>query len=211
MKIVCISDTHLRQVKVPDGDVLIHAGDATFQGTANEIREFSKWFGTLPHKHKIFVAGNHDWGFQMQRSAAVGLLPAGCHYLEDSGVTIDGVRFWGSPWQPWFLSWAFNLPRGEALQKHWDLIPADTDVLVTHSPPYGIGDWVARGENVGCEDMMKAVERVKPKLHVFGHIHGGYGQYQPGETLFVNASVCDEGYNPTNPPVVVTVDSRGAK
>lgn len=210
MKVVCISDTHLmhlrQEIQVPDGDVLIHAGDATFKGDAHEIRAFRDWFGALPHEHKVFVAGNHDWGFQMQRSAAVGLLPAGCHYLEDSGVTIDGIKFWGSPWQPWFLSWAFNLPRGAALKKHWDMIPEGTDVLITHSPPYGVGDWVERGENVGCEEMLKAVERIKPRLHVFGHIHGGYGEYEIGKTRFVNASICDESYQPVNKPIVVEME-----
>ena len=203
MKLVCISDTHLRHgFQVPDGDVLIHAGDATLGGAASEIREFSRWFGSLPHRQKVFVAGNHDFGFQEQRSAAVGLLPHGCHYLEDSGVTINGVKFWGSPWQPWFLSWAFNLPRGEALKAHWDLIPLDTDVLITHTPPHGILDLVPRGEYVGCEDMLKAVQRVNPKVHIFGHIHCGYGQERRNGTTFINAAICDEGYMPTNAPIV---------
>lgn len=209
MKIVCISDTHLMHMRqpidVPPGDVLIHAGDATFRGDGYEVQEFSRWFGALPHEHKIFVAGNHDWGFQMQRGAAVGLLPAGCHYLEDSGVTINGVRFWGSPWQPWFLSWAFNLPRGAALKAHWDLIPEGTDVLITHSPPHGIGDWVDRGEHVGCEEMLKAVRRIKPIFHIFGHIHGGYGIKKKGATTFINASICDEGYVPRNAPIVFDI------
>jgi Icc-related predicted phosphoesterase len=203
---------HLRQpIAVPDGDVLIHAGDATFEGEAQEVRAFSAWFGALPHEHKIFVAGNHDFGFQFQRSAAVGLLPAGCHYLEDSGVEINGVRFWGSPWQPWFLSWAFNLPRGEALKKHWDLIPAGTDVLVTHSPPYGIHDWVESGEHVGCEEMLKAVRRVRPAFHVFGHIHGGYGIKTKNGTTFINASICDEGYQPVNAPIVFEIAAATLK
>lgn len=207
MRIVCISDTHNQQVKlpiaVPDGDVLIHAGDATLQGTLAEVRVFAEWFAALPHRRKIFVAGNHDWGFQMDRRRCLVALPINCDYLEDSGIEIDGVRFWGSPWQPWFMSWAFNLPRGPALKAHWDLIPDNTDVLVTHTPPLGVADDVARGESVGCEDMLAAINRVQPQLHVFGHIHSGYGVYQGGRTKFVNASICDERYAPVNAPIVV--------
>lgn len=207
MRIVCISDTHLMHTKyrfdVPDGDVLIHAGDATFQGRSEEIRAFSTWFGRLPHKRKIFVAGNHDLGFQFAREEAISLLPKKCHYLEDSGVEIDGVKFWGSPWQPEFFNWAFNLPRGQELKKHWDLIPADTNVLITHSPPFGIGDWVERGEHVGCMDMLDAIRRVQPAVHVCGHIHGGYGRHRIQNMEFINASICNEAYQPVNAPFVV--------
>lgn len=206
MRLVCISDTHNMHLKwpisIPDGDVLIHAGDATMQGQLPEVRAFSEWFGDLPHKRKVFVPGNHDWGFQMDRKRARTALPE-CDHLEDCGVVIDGVTFWGSPWQPWFMHWAFNLPRGADLRKHWDLIPQATDVLITHSPPLGIGDWVDRGENVGCEDLLEAVQRVKPKLHIFGHIHAGYGIYERGGTKFVNASLCDEQYRPLNAPIVI--------
>lgn len=205
MRIVCISDTHFPtpQITVPDGDVLVHCGDATLSGHLEEIATFAEWFGALPHRRKIFVAGNHDFGFQRQRDEALRLLGPGVIYLEDSGVTIDGIEFWGSPWQPWFLSWAFNLPRGEALKKHWDKIPPTTDVLITHTPPYGILDLVERGEHVGCKDMLKAVKRVRPRFHLFGHIHGGYGMLTRGHTTFVNASICTEYYMPTNAPVVV--------
>lgn len=206
MRIVCISDTHNRHlispIAIPDGDVLIHAGDATMQGQLPEVRAFGEWFGALPHKHKLFVAGNHDWGFQMDRKRALAALPD-CNYLEDSRVVIDGVKFWGSPWQPWFMHWAFNLPRGEALRAHWNLIPLDTDVLITHSPPLCIGDYVDRGENVGCEDMLEAVQRIRPKLHVFGHVHDGYGVYERDGTRFINAAICDEKYRPVNAPIVV--------
>lgn len=211
MKIVCISDTHLQHLKmpilIPDGDVLIHAGDATMQGTLPEVRAFSEWFGNLPHKHKIFVAGNHDWSFQMDRSRAIRALPIGCIYLEDSEAEIEGVRFWGSPWQPWFFNWAFNLPRGDALVAHWDRIPEHTDVLITHSPPYRYGDWVQRGENVGCEDLLAAVERIRPRLHVFGHIHDGYGRMDNGRTEFINACLLDEKYNVVHAPIVVEIES----
>lgn len=209
MKIVCISDTHLmhlrHKVKVPHGDVLIHAGDATFRGTKEEIQAFSSWFSGLPHKHKIFVPGNHDLGFERAPQLASALLPGRTSVLIDSMIEINGVKFWGSPYQPEFMGWGFNCPRGEALRVHWDLIPEGIDVLITHSPPYGIGDVVPRGEHVGCEDLRDAVVRAKPKLHVFGHIHHSYGVYTPGVTKFVNASICNEEYLPVNKPVVCEV------
>jgi Icc-related predicted phosphoesterase len=128
----------------------------------------------------------------------------GLHYLQDSGVEINGVKFWGSPWQPWFHDWAFNLKTSTQLRSKWNLIPTDTDVLLTHGPPFGILDRTQRtGESVGCHELLLAVRRVSPKLHVFGHIHEGYGMKQVGETLFANASTCTLQYRPTNSPVVV--------
>lgn len=214
MKIVLISDTHglHDRVTVPDGDILIHAGDATMTGRMNEIIAFGVWFRSLPHKHKILVSGNHDWMFQRNRTMALQLLNNGIvgegsiKYLEDSAVEVEGLKIYGSPWQPTFFNWAFNLDRGEAIKHKWDLIPNGLDVLATHGPPMGIHDQIEPNlgsEHIGCEELMAAVERAKPKVHVFGHIHGGYGKTQYVNTLFVNASACDEGYKPVNPPVVV--------
>lgn len=206
MKIVCLSDTHnkLNQIAVPDGDVLVHAGDATMGGRHREVYEFAHDMAKLPHKTKIFVAGNHDRGFQDHPVQYRELLEgAGVIYLEDSGVMIDGLRFWGSPWQPEFCDWAFNLPRGDALAAVWHKIPRSTDVLITHGPPRGILDVAPRGGSVGCDDLLVAVLDKKPKLHVFGHIHEGYGQLRAGETLFVNASCCTARYEPTNKPIVI--------
>lgn len=205
MRIVCISDCHqkLDKVVVPDGDVLIHAGDSTFRGDIREITKFARMLEALPHKVKICIAGNHDWLFQTNPSLAQSLLPEGVIYLQDSWCVVDGLVFYGSPWQPEFCNWAFNLPRGEALRKKWDLIPDKVDVLITHGPPFGIRDDVPGGERVGCGDLLKAVERVKPQLHVFGHIHNGYGMFCKDGITFVNASVCDERYMPLNAPIVI--------
>lgn len=210
MKVVCISDTHLRHqrsnIVVPDGDLLIHAGDATFRGSKREILAFNEWFAALPHKHKIFVAGNHDWSFEKANQLARNCLAPHITYLQDSEVTIEGVRIYGSPWQPEFCDWAFNLPRGAALKEKWDKIPAGIDILVTHGPAMGHGDMTDRGEPVGCEELTIAIQRVKPKYHVFGHIHHAYGRYDLEEnmngTIFINASICDEEYDPTNAPIV---------
>ena len=200
MKIVVVSDTHgmHNQVKVPDGDVLVHCGDITRDGRVHELFGINMWLSFLPHKHKIVIAGNHDWCFQNQTSLSASYLQ-NATYLHDSSVVIDGVTFWGSPWQPEFYDWAFNLPKnGPELEKKWDLIPDNTDVLITHCPPFGILDLTLQNNKVGCEKLAIAVERVKPKVHLFGHIHCGYGKLQVGNTLFVNASNCDEEYKPVN-------------
>jgi Icc-related predicted phosphoesterase len=206
-KIVCLSDTHNRneQINVPDGDILIHAGDATGRGTIDEIVLFNEWFATLQHPHKIFVAGNHDWLFETSNRFARTLLDSSIHYLQDSFVEVEGLKIYGSPWQPRFFDWAFNLTRGVELAKKWKLIPTDTDVLITHGPPFGILDEVSHQywiENTGCEELRKRVERIRPRLHVFGHIHCGFGQAENSGVQFINASNCDENYEPVNPPIV---------
>jgi Icc-related predicted phosphoesterase len=206
-KIVCLSDTHNyhEQIRVPDGDILIHAGDATGRGTIDEIVSFNHWFADLPNRHKIFVAGNHDWLFETSNRYARTLLDSSIHYLQDSFVEIEGLKFYGSPWQPRFFDWAFNLTRGAELAEKWRLIPADTDVLITHCPPFGVLDEVPKQywtENTGCEELRKRIEVVRPKLHIFGHIHCGYGQAEKFGVRFVNASNCDESYEPVNPSIV---------
>ena len=212
MKIVCLSDTHNcnAQIVVPDGDILIHAGDATVRGTIAEITNFNRWFADLPHKYKIFVAGNHDWLFETNNSYARKILSDSIIYLQDSAAEIENLKIYGNPWQPRFYDWAFNLNRGAELAEKWKLIPNNTDILITHGPPQGILDEVPRQyfiENTGCEELMKKVESIsffgKLKLQVFGHIHCGYGTAEKFGVKFVNASNCDEEYKPTQPPIVI--------
>jgi Icc-related predicted phosphoesterase len=204
MRLVAISDTHglHGSLSIPDGDVLVHAGDLTRHGELDELLELNDFFAALPHRHKVVVAGNHDWCFQQ--------LPEGCRellssviYLQDEAVTIDGVRFYGSPWQPRFFDWAFNLPRGPRLRAKWLQIPRDTDVLITHGPPQGIGDRTLEGDQAGCADLREIVERIRPRLHIFGHIHEGAGAATLGRTTFVNASSVDRRYRPVHAPVVL--------
>ena len=207
MKIVCISDTHSlhRHIKIPDGDLLIHAGDVSSRGDMSEIEDFNEWLGTLPHPHKVIIAGNHDFGFERYPKQAKALIK-NAKYLNDSKIVIGGLKIWGSPVQPWFYQWAFNRKRGKDIRKHWDMIPTDTDILITHGPPYGILDDTERGEKVGCADLMDTVQtRVRPRLHVFGHVHEAYGQQQVGGTLFVNAAVVNLDYRPVNEAIVVEV------
>lgn len=207
MKIVCISDTHSFHVglKIPAGDVLIHAGDISEQGYPAEIIDFLRWFSSLPHAHKVFIAGNHDWLFEREPEFAATLIPDGLTYLQDSGCEIDGLKIWGSPVTPRFFDWAFNRERGEEIQKHWRLIPPETDIVVTHGPAWGILDQNYQRKSQGCVDLMHRLQAVRPRLHVCGHIHSGYGTATLGTIRMVNASVCNEAYRPINDPVVVTI------
>lgn len=212
MRIVCVSDTHNcnEAIAVPDGDLIIHAGDATVNGTEAEVDAFIDWFSNLPHERKIFVAGNHDWLFERDELASKKLLSRGVIYLEDSITKVKGLKVYGSPWQPRFFDWAFNLNRGDELAEKWKLIPDDIDILITHGPPMGILDEVPRQwgiENTGCEELKRRVAEIaehgRLKLHVFGHIHCGYGTHEEFGMKFVNASTCDEDYRPTQLPIVV--------
>jgi len=215
MRIVFISDTHGHQgLSLPVGDVLVHCGDATSTGTPAEMDTFLAWFAAQPHSARVLVAGNHDglWQKSPDLAAMMLLEYPGINYLQDSGVTLGGVRFWGSPWQPAFNDWHFNLPRrGPGLRAKWSLIPKDTDVLITHGPPYGILDQIhPAGEHLGCEELRSRLAAVRPRLHAFGHIHGGWGIAQSKDTLYVNASTCDENYRPGNRPIVVDLSPSAA-
>jgi len=218
MRIVCISDTHGLEgnFPVPDGDLLIHAGDLCNVGTERDVQHFAKWLSRLPHRWKVVIAGNHDWLFQKQAALARAYLEPGVIYLQDSGCEIEGLKLWGSPWQPWFMDWAFNLPRkGAALRAKWSQIPLDTDVLITHGPPCGILDQVLppsaapdstaelASAHLGCEELAIRLQAIQPKLHVFGHIHGSSGSIEQDGTIYVNASICDESYRPINRAIVL--------
>jgi Icc-related predicted phosphoesterase len=213
-KITCISDTHNKHKKLDGflhgGDLLLHAGDISSMGYEHEINGFAYWFNKLNnYDHKVFIAGNHDWGFQNNSEKIKGLLTGykDIDYLQDEIMGIqegDGpeIKIWGSPWQPEFHNWAFNLPRGEALKEKWDMIPNNTDILIVHGPPYGKLDYVPFDSvNVGCEELMKKIEEIKPKIVVCGHIHEGYGYVFDGNTHYINASVLDGNYVYKNKPV----------
>lgn len=219
MKIVCISDTHLQhKFDVPEGDVLIHSGDATFEGTELEITKFFNWFNSLPHRTKIFVPGNHDWLFQTNETVArsLNLSPTTHILIDQSHLLLDeskSFKVYGSPWQPEFCGWAFNLSRmNDELKDKWAQIPDDTEILVTHGPPKGVLDSVPGRPGLGCFDLRERIVGLeKLKLHVFGHIHYSAGKdvliYPNGpdmrSVLFVNAAIVDESYRARNIPIVV--------
>lgn len=217
-KLAVISDTHGHHsgLQLPDADILIHCGDFSNHGTYMDALKFVNWFGAQPHKHKIFIAGNHDLYFEQGNPSDVDMflrtMPKDVHYLQDSSVTLEGIKFWGSPVQPTFFNWAFNRDRGEAIKKHWDLIPKDIDVLITHGPAKNQQDAAPRGYgrtvSVGCEDLLHAIRRVKPKIHVFGHVHYSYGKSFAENVHYFNASICDENYIPCNKPYLL--DLNGA-
>ncbi len=205
MKLVLISDTHgnHQRLPLPDGDVLLHTGDISKRGSEFEVQLFLEWFAEQDFEHKIFIAGNHDFFFEQESSEKVAtMIPEGVTYLNDSGVTIDGIKFWGSPVQPRFFDWAFNRDRGTDIDRHWQLIPSDVDVLLTHGPPHGILDRTADGFEAGCEMLRKRIREVKPKLSVFGHIHEAYGKHEIEGTVFVNASVLNLRYELVNEAIL---------
>lgn len=208
IRIACISDTHGQHAKltVPDGEVLIHAGDfMAFGDRPKEIVDFNQWLGKQPHLHKVVIAGNHDLMFERHPGAARELL-GNAIYLENSGVELLGLKIWGSPVQPEFNSWAFNVARGAAIRRYWRMIPPNTDILVTHGPPFGVLDRAYSSPHLGCEELLLSIEEIRPRLHVFGHIHGGHGSSASNGTQFVNASVVNEAYRVVYDPQVVEIE-----
>ncbi|MCE3227540.1 MAG: metallophosphoesterase [Bacteroidetes bacterium] len=208
MKFIAISDTHKqhKSLPLPKGDVIIHAGDISSRGSAEEISEFLEWFRKLDYKYKLLIAGNHDFLFEREPEKAKELIPPEVIYLENNDVVIEGIKIWGSPITPWFYDWAFNRHRGEDIIRYWQKIPSDTDIVITHGPAYGILDKTVHGQHVGCEDLLKRVKDIKPKFHVCGHIHEGYGQEMHDGTTFINASVLDHRYKRKNSAIEFITD-----
>jgi Icc-related predicted phosphoesterase len=212
MKFISISDTHSKHNQIPlewlePADCIIHAGDISSMGYDIEIYNFCSWFSKLDqYKHKIFIAGNHDWGFERNPNDVALIIKEfpNITYLQDSSVEIEGIKIYGSPWQPEFFNWAFNLERGAEIQNKWDMIPTDTDILITHGPAYGHGDFVPgpRGGYVGCQNLLDTIlTKVNPKVHIAGHNHCGYGESFKGNTHVINAATLNEQYIVTNPPI----------
>ena len=218
MRITLISDTHTRHHEVthdlPGGDILIHAGDLMNSGyRADDITDFCKWFNSLEqYDHKIFIAGNHDRMFEDAEEASMQIVNSykWIDYLQDNWIQVGDdkqmVKIYGSPWQPEFHNWAFNLPRqGEELASKWAAIPTDTDILVTHGPAQGHLDMSGppyNEPNLGCPLLRNHIDTVsRPKIHVCGHIHGGYGYKFDGQTHWFNASVLNERYDYVNKPI----------
>lgn len=204
MRIVAFADTHQfhEDLTLPPGDVLVCAGDVCRAGTRPELDRFLAWFAAAPHRHKVLVPGNHDGCLERpaQREAVQRACPW-LHLLIDDGITLDGVTFWGSPWTPTFHDWAFMLPRGAALAARWARIPAGVDVLVTHGPPQRVLDdvsayrGVGAGDDIddddrfaGCADLRARVAVVRPRVHLFGHIHAARGAVDADATRFVNCT-----------------------
>jgi Icc-related predicted phosphoesterase len=190
LRLVLLSDTHQLhrgEVEVPDGDILIHAGDFTmFSKSMNAIVDFNQWLGELPHRC-VVVPGNHE--FFLENDPSRRSLISNATVLINEGIEIQGLRIWGSPVTPLYGG-AFGLSSADDRRRLYARIPENTDVLITHGPPYGVLDSEANsGLHSGCRELFEAVMRVRPKLHVFGHVHGAYGIFQAEQTTFVNAAL----------------------
>lgn len=222
-RIIAVSDTHNKHFELnkdldalgyEEETIFIHAGDCTNSGTPGELVKFLNWLGALNYKYKIFIAGNHDFCFENPNLDNPPIYPdiaqefkdMGIIYLMDQMIEIDGIKIYGSPWQPRFYDWAFNLNRGEQIAQKWKLIPENLDILLTHSPPYGILDDTYGGRRVGCEELYKKIVSITPKIHIFGHIHYGRGYKDFNGTSFFNAASMGENYLTINKPIVIILD-----
>jgi Icc-related predicted phosphoesterase len=208
MRIVCISDTHNKhkEIDLPEGDILIHAGDFTNRGTFEEVVTFSNWLAEIKDRYKkIFViAGNHDFFMERQPALGKNILKDHCEYLFDSEYIYEGIKFYGAPWQPTYFNWAFNVNRGTALAAKWVLIPEDVHVLITHTPVWEILDKNKNGDSCGCKDLLDRLDYLdRLKLHVGAHIHESHGILQQNNKIFVNASICTINHEPINTPIIV--------
>lgn len=222
-RFVCFSDTHGLHNDIPEkhrhpGDVLLHGGDFTNTGEVEQIVSFSRWLEAYPATHKIVIAGNHDMTLDEPYYRRTGAQRfhrtdpydcelarrslTGCTYLEDSATEVCGYKIWGSPLQPDFCGWAFQLPRGGQCWKRWQRIPHSVDILMTHGPPHGRGDLCSSGVRAGCQDLRKTIEMKVISINIAGHIHEGYGCQVDDVTGYINASTCTSGYQPSNPPIV---------
>ena len=227
--------------KLPGGDILIHSGDITSLGRKHEVEQFIKWFGKQDYRYKVFIAGNHDMSFDRERllrdklayfegkenwdtecaegkpewlKDMLGSLDSNTFYLEDTGIDIEGIKIWGSPYSPSFgRGWGFNKDRGYDIVQCWNQIPIDTDIVITHTPIYGYNDRALNtNENVGCADLYHRLHEVKPHLHFAGHIHEGYGygtipyKDEWGDIYTFNPSTCNLRYEAINAPITFDYD-----
>jgi hypothetical protein len=230
-RITVLSDTHTKHGLIPmedlpGGDLLLHAGDIMNSGyNKHDILSFCTWFQSLKqYEDKVFIAGNHDRLFENEPHEVKGYLkdyPL-IDYLQDEELVLyfdgpngelpeDNIRIYGSPWQPEFYSWAFNLPKnGIEIASKWLAIPDNTDILITHGPAYGTLDTVAgrQYDNLGCGMLAERIKIIKPKIHICGHIHSGYGYEFIDGTHFFNASVLDEQYEYTQKPMTFDWDKE---
>jgi Icc-related predicted phosphoesterase len=230
-RLVFISDTHTLHSQITTSiiearaEILVHCGDFSSTGKDHEVRDFADWLGMLRRKgyvkHCVVIAGNHDMVFDNTCPNALRMYPhaedrgrimayvsnAGADYIEDDSLIVEGVSFYGVPWTPRFFDWAFQIDSPEQDAEIFARVPANTQVLITHGPAKGIRDLVPRGENIGSVALRAALDRIKPRIHAFGHIHETYGQQLLANgVLSVNASTCTGKYKPTNKPIVIDLE-----
>jgi Icc-related predicted phosphoesterase len=206
MRFVSVSDLHGDFVKIPDGDVLICAGDMT-TGHIRNLEYVADCIHRLPHKHKILIAGNHDICISQERVEALNILrDCGIMYLEDSDTTLHGIHIYGSPWTRVYGLYPFMLPKDKRKEK-WKLIPDRIDILVTHGPPSHILDRNREGEHIGDYWLRTRIEQVRPDIHIFGHCHEGYGMKDDRGITYLNVSThMDVLAGILRPPIVFDYD-----
>lgn len=200
MKILHLSDTHgahRRLGRLPEADIVVFSGDFCMYGTEEEALDFLNWFCDLPYPHKIFICGNHD---ECLYGSNIEGLDANVHYLCNSGIEIEGMKFYGVPF--------FNEDNVYGRQKKfYSDIPADTDILITHSPAYGILDLddSINGEFIhyGSEELFERMKQIKPRAHLFGHIHRNHGIRKHSGTIFSNGAIMNDDYSNFNQPNII--------
>lgn len=207
MKLVALSDTHLYHPNdMPEGDVLIHSGDALSRGDWFELVKFTNWWNDLPYQYKIFVPGNHDGIFQEDPIRAIPELKS-TYVLIDKPVEIMGYKFYGTPWTPTFYDWWY-MASETRLDEIYGQIPEGLDVLITHGPPKWILDQNLRNDHCGSEALARHVQRAKPEHHIFGHIHQSHGEKAFNGTLFHNVAVLDDWYAPVYKPTIIDLEKK---
>lgn len=205
MKIVLISDVHGKwnKLTIPECDLLISAGDYSFRGEKHMVVDFHKWLSKQPARQVISVQGNHELWVEKNWEEAKQLtykIAPRIHFVQEEALEIEGIKLFCSAITPFFCNWAWNKQPGQEIKQHWDKIPEDTEILVTHGPRQGILDLTPHGEKVGCKELGERIDQLKNlKLHVFGHIHGSSGELNFNGVTYINASICDERYLPLNP------------
>jgi Icc-related predicted phosphoesterase len=208
-KLVICSDTHElhSHLSWPEGDILVHAGDFRMIGRPDKIEEFGYWLRDSAFSAIVIIAGNHDILFEKKPEKAKKLLSKHdkIHYLEDSRCRINGISFYGTPWQPEFgCGWAFTINSEEELRKKWQNIPPGVQILITHGPRAGILDFTVDRKHAGSMSLLaEIIQRIKAQFHIFGHIHEGHGIFSITQTMFINASICNPNYLPIHSPIVL--------
>lgn len=227
MKLVAISDTHdqHRKITIPECGILVVAGDFTChrEPIIERYTDFAQWLREQPAKHIVIVAGNHDTLFEKNNDLARSIF-SDFHYLQDSGIEIEGIKFWGSPWTPEFAGWAF-MKQDQELKQYWDLVPEDIDVLITHGPVMAdarsghipVFDWgVSSKTHAGSQSLLDIVDRICPKIHIFGHIHDGHGKWnlnngyfkqfnRKRDTDLYNVAVCNDFNEVKYEPTIIEI------
>ena len=212
MRIVVISDTHGLHEQLPQicGDVLIHCGDLCdgFHPNDEDLERIDRWFGRLTFQHVLCVGGNHDFAIEDRIRKKVPVL-SNATYLQDSGVEIKGIKFYGAPWVPLLDRWAFYATDDE-LRAKWSLVPEDTDVLITHTPPWHILDSTRdQVTHCGCSHLAARIASMNLKLHCFGHVHASYGRIESDGVTHLNASAVNSKLEIANLPFFVDLETDG--